>query len=228
MRAAGSVVDDAGGVQSGSAGREHSTGLSRRVASRRGAAFSLIELILVLALIAALSALVLPSMPSRLGGAKMDAMADAVARAVQEASAYSVGSGKACELVLRASADGDELVRRDVESKGDVSRDVVLLGLGRDFELIVAAMDDGGAVDPPGLGPGPEQFADEDEAGTPLVIFLPDGTAVAAAVRWRLSSGTERRVLTLQTGSARVSVGAETASSEGAGNEIAGRAEEPR
>lgn len=179
----------------GAGGRRMAGGLTPTTPPRGATAFTLIELILVLALIAALGALVLPSMASRLGGAKTDAMADAVARAVQEASAYSVGSGRACEVRLRTSAKGGELVRRDAAD--ETSKDVVLLELGRDMELTL-----GGT---PGSVP-PEDQREEGEEPGPMVILLPDGTAVAPVTRWRLSSGGDRRVLTLLTGTSRVSV----------------------
>jgi type II secretory pathway pseudopilin PulG len=181
-----------------------------------------VELLLVLALIAALGALVLPVAASRWSGAMLDSAQGEVERGLQAASSRAVATGRACVVSLVRDSEGVALRRSEIaaengpgfgpgpeDAPGSTSevasespttsergQSAELVRLRAPFDIEVSGLDDAGTM--PEAGAGTTADA-ESLLSTAVAIALPDGTMLPLVASVTLHDGSRKRAFSIST-----------------------------
>ncbi|MBL0926115.1 MAG: prepilin-type N-terminal cleavage/methylation domain-containing protein [Phycisphaerales bacterium] len=138
-------------------------------------AFTLVEILVAIGIVAALVVLATPALISSSGERRLRAAADQVSAALADARARAMRDDRAYAVVAAPSADGRRLVLRALDARSAEADHAgrELLVLGDEFSLTAGAATDESAT---GAPDGARRSS--DSAAVPILTFLPDGTAI--------------------------------------------------
>jgi prepilin-type N-terminal cleavage/methylation domain-containing protein len=138
-------------------------------------AFTLLEVVLVLAIVVVLTAMLYPSVEAMYSGYRVTAAADMVRGAWAEARSRAVNEGRRYRFSVRQNSFRVEPDNADASGNDQESSEPLEDALPKRVTFTVNALSGPNDQDQ-GTGPGPIAGSDSG-SWTPVVTFLPDGTA---------------------------------------------------
>jgi prepilin-type N-terminal cleavage/methylation domain-containing protein len=138
-------------------------------------AFTLLEVVLVLAILVVLGAMLYPSMEAMYGGYRVTAAVDMVRAAWAEAQSRAVNEGRPYRFSVRLNSFRVEPESADASANNDETSEPFEDTLPKRVSFTISALAGPNDQDP-GMGSGPIAGSDSG-SWTPVVTFLPDGTA---------------------------------------------------